>query len=115
MLAGEHLSGPAKAGGDLVGDKKNLIPAADLPQRPDKPRRLGPHPRRSLHQRLNNERRKRALFLSQLFFGLTDRALERFRLAQTFQIAKPVRWVDAQNWKEQGQMKPMLIAPIVSP
>src|SRR5262245_52610432 len=101
MLASKHFSGPAKAGSDFVSNKEYPIPAADLPQCPDIARRLVPHPRRSLHQRLNDQRRKRIPFCGELFFSFADRALERFFLAQPLEVSKYVGWRQAQDYEKE--------------
>src|SRR5262249_19470912 len=119
MLASKHFSCPAKTGRDFVRDKENPIPAADLPQCPDiapPPRPPPPQPpdmppgpphppRRSLHQRLHDQGRERIPFGSELFFGFADRALQRFFLAQTLEVAKHVGRSQAQHREKQTLVK----------
>src|SRR5262245_5272187 len=105
MLASKHFSCAAKAGGYFVSDKENPVPTADLLQRPDIARRLGPHPGRSLHQRLYDKGRKRIPFGSEFLFRLADRALERFLLAQAVQVAKHVGRCQAQNREKKTLME----------
>src|SRR4029453_15378088 len=75
------------------------------PQPRDIARPWAPPPRRSLHQRLYDKGRKRILFGSELLFGLADRALERFLLAQAVQVAKHVGRCQAQNREKETLME----------
>ena len=57
MLAGEQASRAAETGGDLVEDEQYVVPAAERVRVAEILGRIEPHPARTLHDRLQDERR----------------------------------------------------------
>jgi hypothetical protein len=56
-LAGEHRAGAPEADGDLVADEQHTVAIAQLAHRAQVAGRVGEHPGRALHERLDDHRR----------------------------------------------------------
>ena len=55
LLAGEERPGPAEADGHLVGDQQRVVPAGQLAEPAQIALGMDDHPRRPLHQRLDDD------------------------------------------------------------
>ena len=55
MVAGKHLPGSAKTGGNFISDHQNIIPVAQFPNPLQKSGRVNDHPSGTLNKRLNDK------------------------------------------------------------
>ena len=65
-FAGEHRSGAAEARHDLVGDQEHVVARAKLARQREVVRVVHRHPRRALHQRLDDERGDRRVMAGEV-------------------------------------------------
>src|SRR5713101_10025777 len=102
MLAGEHLPGTTKAGGDLIADQEDAVFGSDLSERLNVFDRLCPHACRSLHERFDNQCRDFLLMGRQHLAGFRYGSSERLGFRHSLVEAKAMGRSKTKGFGEEG-------------